>query len=435
MNKTNASQWLNRIGLFLLAVVAASCGGGGGGGGAPPATAPTVSNLQFSPQAVYVSATPATFSGSISFSDPDGDLASLTLTVLDAGGGTLSSMTAPVQGASGATSGTIQGSVTAAVSVAGNLTFQVYVTDTRGLRSNTLSAPVRIAQFPWTNKLASPTARQYTAVAVLSNRVYVIGGQRTDTGMTPGPVTALVETYDPATNTWGTAPAMPTARMGLVAAVANGKLYAIGGAADGFGASTGAVEEFDPVTQQWTSRTAMPTARYFAGGAQVGGRILVAGGRTMGVDTMNVVEIYDPTANTWTTAMPLSTARSELAAAESGGLVYAIGGYGGMVTQWIGTVEAYNPTTNAWTARASMPTARSQMALVTTGTALLAAGGENVNRSLDVLESYDAATNAWSVKTPSPTAFARAPAAVFNGKVYVIGNGSTLEYDPANEIR
>jgi Kelch motif len=426
------SRWLNRIEVLVLAAVVTSCGGGGG---SSPATAPTISNLQYSPEAVYVSTTPATFGGSISFSDPEGDLASATIAILDAGGGTVSTVSTPVQGATGVTSGTIQGAITAAISVAGQYTLQVYVTDARGLRSNTLSGSVRIAAFPWTSKIASPTARQYAAAAVLNNRVYVIGGQRTDAGITPGPVTAIVETYDPATNTWGTAPPMPTARMGLVAAVANGRLYAIGGAIDGFGTGTGTVEEFDPLTQQWTTRTSMPTPRHFAGGAQVGNRIVVAGGRTMGVDTMNVVEIYDVLTHTWSTAMPLPTARSELAAVESGGLVYAIGGYGNLLTQWVGTVEAYDPVTNTWTARASMPTARSHIALVSVGNVLLAAGGENVNRALDVLESYDPTTNAWGTKTPSPTAFTRAPAAIVNGKAYVIGDGSALQYDPANEIR
>jgi N-acetylneuraminic acid mutarotase len=430
--KAITSRWLNCIGLLVLAAAVAGCGGGGG---SASATAPTIGNLQFYPEAVYVSTTPAIFSGSISFSDPDGDLASATIAILDGGGGTVSTVSTPVQSASGVTSGTIQGSITAAVSVAGSYTFQVYVTDVRGLHSNTLSGPVRIAPFPWTSKLASPTAREYAAVAVLNNRVYVIGGQRTDAGVTPGPVTAIVETYDPATNTWGTAPPMPTARMGLVAAVANGRLYAIGGSLDGFGAGTGTVEEFDPLTLQWTTRSSMPTPRCFAGGALVGNRIVVAGGRTLGVHAMNVVEIYDVPANTWSPAMPLPTARSDFSAVESGGLVYAIGGYGGLLAQWVGTVEAYNPAIGTWTTRASMPTARSHIALVSVGTKLLAAGGENVNRALDVLESYDVTTNAWSTKTPSPSFFSRAPAAVFSGKAYVIGNGSALEYNPANEIR
>ena len=115
--------------------------------------------------------------------------------------------------------------------------------------------------------------------------------------------------------------------------------------------------------------------------------------------------------------------------------MYAVGGYAGTILRWVGTVEAYDPATNAWTTRATMPTARSHVALAAVNGKLLAIGGENFSRALDFLESFDAAANTWSTKTPSPVVFSRAPAAVVNGKVYVFGNGLTLEYDPANEIR
>lgn len=347
----------------------------------------------------------------------------------------MSTTAIPIQSAAGVTSGVIQGTVVASLALADNYTLQVFVTDSRGLRSNTLSGPVRIAQFPWTSKLASSTAREYAAAATLNDRIYVVGGQRTDAGTVPGPVTGVVEAYDPRTNTWAAMPSMPTARQGLVAAVANGKLYAIGGSIDGFGTAVGTVEEFDPATQMWTVRAPMPNPRHFAAGAQVGGRVVIAGGRTLGIDLMSVTEVYDPATNSWSTVAPLSIARSEVTGVESGGRVYAIGGYAGLIPQWVGAVEAYDPTTNAWTARATMPTVRSHLALVAVNSKLLAMGGENVSRALDTLESFDVAANTWSTKTPSPVVFTRAPAAVVDGKVYVFGNGLTLEYDPANEIR
>jgi N-acetylneuraminic acid mutarotase len=66
---------------------------------------------------------------------------------------------------------------------------------------------------------------------------------------------------------------------------------------------------------------------------------------------------------------------------------------------------------------------------------VIVAGGENVNRALDALETYDPVANAWAVRTPSPTAFSRAAAGVVNDRVFVFGNGLTLEYVPANDIR
>ena len=423
------------FGLFVALFTTLLTGCGGGGGGTGGSTVPTISNLQYYPQAAYVSTTETSFSGNVFFSDPDGDLASTTVTITDSSGATVSTTTTPVQGASGLTSGIIQGTVLALLAVADNYTIEVYVTDGQGHQSNVLSGPVRIAQFPWTSKQASSIGRQYSAVAVLNGKLYVIGGQRTDAGITPGPVTSVMEFYDPQTNTWTPAPDMPTARMGLVAAVVGGKLYAIGGSVDRI-VGVGTVEEFDPVSQTWATKASMPTPRYFAAGVQVGGRVFVIGGTQSSGSTggLNTTEAYDPTTDTWSSVAALPTARKELAAAESGGLIYAVGGYAGLIPQWVGTVEAYDPTSNSWSLLTPMPTARSQLALVAVAGKVLAAGGENALRALDKLESYDATTNSWGVKTPSPTGFTRTGAGVVNDKMYVLGNNLALEYDPANEI-
>ena len=430
---------LRRVGLqCFLAAALVACGGGGDSG--PSGTAPTISNLQYSPQAAYASASSATFTGQLAFSDPDGDLASATLTIVSSGGATVSTTAIPVEGAAGATSGVIQGSVVASLTVADNYTLQVFVTDARGLRSNTLSGPVRIAQFPWTSKLASSTARENAAAVAINDRIYVVGGARTDAGFYRGPVTGVVEAYDPKTNTWAAMPSMPTARALLVAAVVNGKLYAIGGAAEG-GTTVGTVEEFDPGTEVWTARAPMPTPRYSAAGAQVGGRILVAGGSGSGFLSTSVSEIYDPATNSWSTAGSLPSERTELAGAESGGRMYAIGGNEGLTAALLPwyfpyrNVDAYDPTTNAWTSRSAMPTARWELTVVAVDGKLLAIGGADRRGGFDVLESFDVAANAWSTKTPSPRVLIGKPAAVVDGKVYVFGDGLTLEYDPANEIR
>lgn len=431
---------LQLIYLLLLFALLTACGGGGGGGSS--GSIPRILNLSVSPPAAYVSAGSIDFTSTLDFTDSDGNLATLTLTILDSMGATTSVQNLSIAGVGGMTTGSLVGQVTAVGVAADTYTIQIYVTDAAGQRSNTLTSPVRIAEYPWTRKLASPTLREYTASVAYGGKVYVIGGQLPHTGVAPGPATAAMEIYDPAANTWANGPSMPTARMGLVAAVANGKIYAIGGRTDGFSNSAvGTVEEFNPATNTWTTRFPMGVPRYFAAGATLptalGDRIVVAGGESL-TNVLATVEEYNPVANSWVGLNPLPMPRGQLAMAESGGRLYAVGGYAGLLPQWVGTVEEFDPGTGQWVTRSNMPTARAHLALANVNGKLLAAGGENVNRALDVLESYDPVTNAWTTKTPSTsattTAFTRATASVVNGKVYVFGDGIALEYSPANEI-
>lgn len=437
---------------ILLIAFLASCSGGGGSDlpstdvptspssgdtPLPVKVAPVISNLRYSPSATYMSASPVNFAGTFDFADSDGDLASATLTVVELPSGvTIGLQTTPIANAAGLTGGTVQGAVSALIAKAGVYSLQIFVTDVTGLRSNVLSGDVRISLFPWTQKLASPTAREFAAVAELGGRIYVLGGQRTDTGVTPGPATAVVEIYNPVLNTWTPSPPMPTARMGLVAAAVNGKLYAIGGRTDGYSTSaTGAVEEFDPATQIWTTKPSMPTPRFFAAGAQyLDQEIYVAGGEN-GSTILSTLERYTPMANSWATLPSMPTARSQLAAVGAK-LPYVVGGYAGIQSQWLGTVEVFDPMGfGTWSVRNAMPTPRAHLALAETNGKLFAAGGENASRALDTLESFDLATNTWSVKTPSPVPFTAAAATGLNGRVYVFANSRTYEYDPANDLR
>src|SRR2546423_12615539 len=68
-----------------------------------------------------------------------------------------------------------------------------------------------------------PSRRGGLAAAVLDGAIHVIGGE------TRGSVFANHEVYDPATDRWTTASALPVARHGLAAAAVGGKLYVIGG--------------------------------------------------------------------------------------------------------------------------------------------------------------------------------------------------------------
>lgn len=83
----------------LLAL--AGCGGGGGGGGGSSGSTPAISNLQFSPTALLQFDGDGTsfVAGTIDFSDPGRDLASLTLVTQG------QTLTTPIAGIAGMASG------------------------------------------------------------------------------------------------------------------------------------------------------------------------------------------------------------------------------------------------------------------------------------------------------------------------------------------
>src|SRR5437016_14127153 len=95
--------------------------------------------------------------------------------------------------------------------------------------------------------------------------VDAVGGSRIGV---PGGRLAIVEAYDPATDTWTTKASMPTARFGLGVAAIDGVLYAVGGVSN-TDDLLATVDEYDSATDTWTTKAAMPTARWGQAAAEV----------------------------------------------------------------------------------------------------------------------------------------------------------------------
>ena len=119
---------------------------------------------------------------------------------------------------------------------------------------------------------------------------------------------------------------MPTLRYGHAAAVANGKIYVIGGDNGSF---LGTVEVNDPDTDTWSNGASLPTPRRYLSASTIAGRIYAIGGED-GTGFLDVVEVYDPGTDTWFASDSMLTARAEHGAAVvSDTKLYAIGGTNG----------------------------------------------------------------------------------------------------------
>jgi len=418
--------------LGIISIIATDGNGGNNGGG----LAPTISALSFNPTAVYVNdgGGQIIVNGSINFSDPDGDLSTVTINIMDAAGTIVATEVNTIIGMTGVTSGIIQGTVTVSTTTAGYFTVQIFATDNHSLRSNQLEGTFRIAEFPWVAKSPMPTPRLKFAAANIGGLIYVIGGQDASALITPKPPMTTMEIYNPTNDSWSTGPSMLVALSGSMAAVVNGKLYIIGGQPDG-GLASDAVQEYDPALQTWSMKTSMPDACHSAAVATHNGLIYVAGGQGPGVD-LNSLLWFSPATDSWSAGSPMHQSRIDPAAADIDGRIIVYGGYdsthipdGG----YLGSVESYDPVMDTWSARTSGSPRRDVGVTIFNGL-MYTFGGNNVERALDWVQAYDNAADAWLNKTSMPVRLGYARAEVINDKIFVFGTDETLEYTPSNDI-
>src|SRR6185369_1377629 len=126
----------------------------------------------------------------------------------------------------------------------------------------------------WSTRANLIEANSEMGVAELNGKIYVLGGYPASR------VTVnTVQVYDPESNTWQLAAPLLLGVNHSMPAVANGKVYGIGGQTDTGSAYVNNVQEFNPATSNWTYRATMPTARSAGAAAVIGDLIYVAGGR------------------------------------------------------------------------------------------------------------------------------------------------------------
>jgi N-acetylneuraminic acid mutarotase len=226
-----------------------------------------------------------------------------------------------------------------------------------------------------------PLSRQELATGVINGKVYVIGGYDADAHST-----GTVQVYNPTTDTWTLAQALPIAVNHNAAAVVGGKLYS-------FGAGTGQTFAYDPNNNSWVARASSHYVhRGTAAVGVINGKIYVAGGE--GTPSQRELEVYDPVANTWTVKAPMSVPRNHTAGGVINGKFYVVGGRAGPSTD---ALEVYNPQANTWSTLASMPTPRSGFAAAVVNNELWVFGGEDPQTLVlhAEVEVYSPASNSW----------------------------------------
>ena len=231
----------------------------------------------------------------------------------------------------------------------------------------------------WTTKAPMPTSRNSFAIEVFQNKIYCIGG------LLNSSYVKETEVYDPATDTWQTKASIPTPRSQFSANLVDGKIYAIGGFNNpGTGEISNLNEVYDPSTDTWTTKTHSPYGVYSHCSTTIDDKIYVISGKSASPGSKSpdygpLNQIYNTKTDTWAfgTTPRKSSYRSE--AVVTSGIfspkrIYTIGGEVGFM-EASNTNQVYDPKTDTWSEGASMPTARQGLGLVIVDDLIYAIGG------------------------------------------------------------
>ena len=187
----------------------------------------------------------------------------------------------------------------------------------------------------WTQKKEMPISRFYFGLGVVAGKVYLIGGT---TGLDAGQEQRMdrADIYDPATDTWAKGPKMPTRRNPGGVAVVSNRIYVIGGEGwpppQNWGADTflGSIEEYDPISRQWKKKKDMLEIKNWFSSAIVGNDIYLIGGYTLegGLQEVATVNVYHPRTETWQEIAALPNPLGPYDAATVDGKIYVFGSLG-----------------------------------------------------------------------------------------------------------
>jgi hypothetical protein len=210
----------------------------------------------------------------------------------------------------------------------------------------------------WRAAASMAQQRSHHGAALLADgRVFVAGGDGGG-GASPNPTTP--EIYDPASNTWTTAPTNYGMRPNgpTVTQLADGRVLTFGGVAQVEPGNS--VDLYDPATGQAGYSYFMTTDTSWSTAALIDNRtVLIAGGQQTynPAGALNTTSIYDPaqdkqgcpTCTPWVVGPPMNVGHCHYTMINAqNGLIFAIGGRCGG-SESIGVAEIYDPKGKRWT--------------------------------------------------------------------------------------
>jgi serine/threonine-protein kinase PknK len=258
---------------------------------------------------------------------------------------------------------------------------------------------------------------------VADGRVWVIGG------LTAAGATAVVESYDLATDRWAPGPPLPVALHHPAATTFRGEVVVLGG----FGAASRLYDRpSDRVlvlrAGAWVDLPPLGRPRGAAAAAVAGDRLVVAGGRNVAA-LVGPTEVFDGAG--WRDAEAIPTRRDHLSAASDGRSVFTVGGRFLSPGALSAAHERFDPVAGAWERLPALPTARGGQGAAMAGGRLVVAGGEDPSGVYAEVEAYDIAAERWSTLPPLPTPRHGFAVEYLGGQLLALVGGTAFSVAPS----
>ena len=190
------------------------------------------------------------------------------------------------------------------------------------------------------------------------------------------------------------------------------------------------MDVFDPDTEQWSSAQALPTGVTKGTAITVAGKIYLLGGQNQYGDKLNQVLEYNPELNSWSQKANMQYARHGLKAVYFDGRIWAIGGRN---LSTLNVVESFDLQSNSWRAETSLSTTRDWSAVWSTEEGIFTAGGDNAGTNLSSIELYDRHSGQWSLVGNLPQAGRNMGTAVLNDKIFLVG-GTDASFNYSSKV-
>lgn len=272
----------------------------------------------------------------------------------------------------------------------------------------------------WIAADSIPDSRANMAMALVDNRMYMVGGFKAGAVYSD-----RLDVYNPETDSWHTRSPLPIPLKQPAAVALDGKLYVFGGM-NNSGISKRAFM-YHPRIDRWEEIAPLPTPRFGLSAAAVEGKIYTFGGFNLRQDYVDAMESYDPITNTWEIETPLPTSRYNPGTATDGNLLYVFGGYNGLDGGMFPFILTYSPQDDVWDTVGVMRTPRHSAGVVMINGEFVVVGGYNkINGYLNVVEAFNPVTQTWRDMRSLAVPRSGPGVAALSGRLFVFGGMRAL---------